>query len=158
MFPYTFSNQNDRINEVFNHQLQSTTGCGDGISSNFWAYGKRFIIRGLNLSNSISLKKTPEQISFAYANEADLITVALFGMTAKQWRDVNPGAKGNMRDYAGLNQLLVLANMESYNALLIEQKKEQAERLALLRDLAVRQMQTLSDVNMEKLPHLPGKM
>ena len=98
------------------------------------------------------------RILFAYATEADLINVALFGMIAKQWRDVNPGAKGNMRDYAGLNQLPVLANMESYNALLIEQKKEQAERLALLRDLAVRQMQTLSDVNMEKLPHLPGKM
>ncbi len=108
--------------------------------------------------NLIPPELTPEQISFAYANEADLINVALFGMTAKQWRDVNPGAKGNMRDYASLNQLLVLANMESYNALLIEQKKEQAERLALLRDLAVRQMQTLSDVNMEKLPHLPGKM
>ena len=97
---------------------------------------------------------TPEQISCTYANEADLINVALFGMTAKQWREANPGEKGNMRDYASLNQLLVLANMESYNALLIEQKKEQAERLTLLRELAMRQMKTLSGISLEKLPRL----
>ena len=94
---------------------------------------------------------TPEQISCTYANEADLINVALFGMTAKQWREANSGVKGNMRDYASLNQLLVLANMESYNALLIEQKKQQAERLTLLRELAVRQMKTLSGISLEKL-------
>lgn len=97
---------------------------------------------------------TPEQISCTYANEADLINVALFGMTAKQWREANPGEKGNMRDYASLNQLLVLANMESYNALLIEQKKEQAERLTLLRELAMRQMKILSGISLEKLPRL----
>ena len=101
---------------------------------------------------------TPEQISCTYANEADLINVALFGMTAKQWREANPGEKGNMRDYASLNQLLVLANMESYNALLIEQKKEQAERLTLLRELAVRQMKTLSGISLEKLPRLTEEM
>ena len=97
---------------------------------------------------------TPEQISCTYASEADVINVALFGMTAKQWREANPGEKGNMRDYASLNQLLVLANMESYNALLIEQKKEQAERLTLLRELAMRQMKTLSGISLEKLPRL----
>ena len=101
---------------------------------------------------------TPEQISCTYANEADLINVALFGMTAKQWREANSGVKGNMRDYASLNQLLVLANMESYNALLIEQKKQQAERLKLLRELAVRQMKTLSDISLEKLPRLTEEM
>ena len=108
--------------------------------------------------NLIPPDLTPEQISCTYANEADLINVALFGMTAKQWRDANPDAKGNMRDQASLNQLLVLANMESYNALLIEQKKGQAERLLMLRELAVRQMQTLSGISMEKLPRLPGEM
>ena len=101
---------------------------------------------------------TPEQISCTYANEADLINVALFGMTAKQWREANSGVKGNMRDYASLNQLLVLANMESYNALLIEQKKGQAERLTLLRELAVRQMKTLSGISLEKLPRLTEEM
>ena len=101
---------------------------------------------------------TPEQISCTYANEADLINVALFGMTAKQWREANSGVKGNMRDYASLNQLLVLANMESYNALLIEQKKQQAERLTLLWELAVRQMKTLSGISLEKLPRLTEEM
>ena len=101
---------------------------------------------------------TPEQISCTYANEVDLINVALFGMTAKQWREANSGVKGNMRDYASLNQLLVQANMESYNALLIEQKKQQAERLTLLRELAVRQMKTLSGISLEKLPRLTEEM
>ena len=101
---------------------------------------------------------TPEQISCTYASEADVINVALFGMTAKQWREANSGVKGNMRDYASLNQLLVLANMESYNALLIEQKKQQAERLTLLRELAVRQMKTLSGISLEKLPRLTEEM
>ena len=101
---------------------------------------------------------TPEQISCTYANEADLINVALFGMTAKQWREANSGVKGNMRDYASLNQLLVLANMESYNALLIEQKKQQAERMKLLRELAVRQMKTLSGISLEKLTRLTEEM
>ena len=101
---------------------------------------------------------TLEQISCTYANETDLINVALFGMTAKQWREANSGVKGNMRDYASLNQLLVLANMESYNALLIEQKKQQAERLTLLRELAVRQMKTLSGISLEKLPRLTEEM
>ena len=98
---------------------------------------------------------TPEQISFKYASEADMLNVALFGMTAKQWRDANPDKKGNMRDEATLNQLLVLANMESYNAILIEQGKPQSERLVQLRDLAFRQMQTLAAISMDNLPKLP---
>jgi hypothetical protein len=106
--------------------------------------------------NLIPPELTPAQISYTYASEADLLNVALFGQTAKQWRDANPNKKGNMRDEANLNQLLVLANMESYNAVLIEQGKGQAERLVLLRELAVRQMETLASISMDSLPQLPG--
>jgi len=106
--------------------------------------------------NLIPPELTPEQISYKYANEADFLNVALFGKTAKQWRDENPDKKGNIRDDANLNQLLVLANMESYNAILIEQGKLMSERLVLLRDLAVRQMQTLTRISTEHLPLLPG--
>ncbi len=81
--------------------------------------------------------------------------MALFGRTAKQWRDANSNEKGNMRDQASLNQLLVLANMESYNAVLIEQGKPQSERLVLLHALAVQQMRTLSKITMSNLPLLP---
>ena len=89
---------------------------------------------------------TPEQIAYTYASEADLLNVALFGQTAKQWKNNNLGKKGNVRDDANLNQLLVLANMESYNAILIEQGKSQSERLILLRNLAIRQMDTLVSI------------
>ena len=106
--------------------------------------------------NLIPPDLTPEQMAYKYANEADLLNVALFGKTAKQWRNENPGKKGNIRDYAELNQLLVLANMESYNAILIEQGKLMSERLVLLRNLAVRQMQTLAAINVNNLPQLPG--
>jgi hypothetical protein len=106
--------------------------------------------------NLIPPELTPAQISYTYASEADLLNVALFGQTAKQWRDTNPNKKGNMRDEANLNQLLVLANMESYNAVLIEQGKGQSERLVLLRELAVRQMETLASISMDSLPQLPG--
>ncbi|MBO4267680.1 MAG: KilA-N domain-containing protein [Lachnospiraceae bacterium] len=99
---------------------------------------------------------TPEQISYKYANEADVLNVVLFGKTAKQWREENPGKKGNIRDEAELNQLLVLANMESYNAILIGQGKIMSERIVLLRELAVKQMETLSMVSMDGIKQLPG--
>ncbi|MFN2926799.1 KilA-N domain-containing protein [Lachnospiraceae bacterium YH-ros2228] len=99
---------------------------------------------------------TQDQIFFKYANEADMLNVVLFGMTAKQWRDANPGKKGNIRDDANLNQLLVLANMESYNAILIGQGKTMSERIVLLRKLAVKQMETLSMVSMDGIKQLPG--
>lgn len=105
-------------------------------------------------TNLIPPELTPEQISFTYASEADLLNVALFGKTAKQWRTENPDKKGNIRDYATLNQLLVLANMESYNAILIEQGKLQSERLIALHDLAVRQMQTMDTLNTSGLPQI----
>lgn len=98
---------------------------------------------------------TREQQSFVYADEADMLNVALFGLTAAQWRSQNQGCKGNIRDYASLQQLLVLANMESYNALLIEQKLLQTERLQLLRQMAVRQLQVLSSLDVTNLPSLP---
>ena len=107
--------------------------------------------------NLIPPELTPAQIAYTYADEADLLNVALFGQTAKQWREANPHKKGNMRDEATIQQLLVLANMESYNAVLIEQGKPQSERLVLLRDLAVKQMQTLDALNFTDLPQLHDK-
>ena len=106
--------------------------------------------------NLIPPELTPEQIAYTYASEADLLNVALFGQTAKQWKNNNPGKKGNVRDDANLNQLLVLANMESYNAILIEQGKSQSERLILLRNLAIRQMDTLVSINLSAVSTLPG--
>ncbi len=102
----------------------------------------------------IPKKLTPEQISYTYASEADLLNVALFGKTAKQWREENPDKKGNIRDEATIQQLLVLANMESYNAVLITQGKPQAERLLLLHDLAVKQIQTMISLDVSALPQL----
>lgn len=102
--------------------------------------------------NLIPEELTKEQISYKYANEADLLNVALFGMTAKQWRDKNTDKKGNMRDYAGIDQLLVLTNMESYNAILIDQGTPMSERLVLLRELAVKQMKTMQSLNLGNLP------
>jgi len=86
---------------------------------------------------------TKEQITYTYAEEADLLNVALFGMTAKQWRDENPDLKGNIRDYATLEQLVVLSNMESINALLIQQQLTQGERLVQLNKVAITQMRSL---------------
>ncbi|MDO5575047.1 MAG: KilA-N domain-containing protein [bacterium] len=102
--------------------------------------------------NLIPKELTAEQISYKYANEADLLNVALFGKTAKQWRDLNSDKKGNIRDNANLDQLLVLANMESYNAVLIEQGKLMSERLVLLHELAVKQMRTMSKLSLSGLP------
>lgn len=93
-----------------------------------------------------------EQISYTYASEADLLNTVLFGMTAKEWRKNNQNTKENIRDQATLHQLLVLANMESYNAILIKQGKTQAERMQLLHDLAVQQMTTLNSMELSNLP------
>ena len=88
---------------------------------------------------------TKEQIAYKYAEEADLLNVALFGMTARQWRDANPGLKGNIRDYATLEQLVVLSNMESINALLIQQQLIQGARLVQLNQVAITQMRSLTE-------------
>ena len=87
------------------------------------------------------LNKT--QISFVYANEADMLNMALFGITAKQWRDANPNSKGNVRDEATIEQLVVLSNMESINAVLIQQGLQQPERLFQLNKIAITQMKSL---------------
>lgn len=97
---------------------------------------------------------TPAQVTYTYANEADMLNVVLFGKTAKQWKDENSDVKGNMRDAASLNQLLVLANLESYNAILIKQGKNQKERMELLRQLTIQQLQTLEAVNQNNLQKL----
>ena len=96
---------------------------------------------------------TNEQLSFKYASEADMLNVALFNKRAKQWREENLDLKGNMRDYASLDGLLVLANMESYNAILIAKGVEQKERMIELRKLARTQMLSLEklDSNIKKL-------
>ncbi|WP_314909018.1 KilA-N domain-containing protein [Oribacterium asaccharolyticum] len=86
---------------------------------------------------------TNEQLSYKYASEADMLNVALFNKRAKQWREENHDLKGNMRDYASLNELLVLANMESYNAVLIGKGMEQKERMIELRKLARTQLMSL---------------
>ena len=104
--------------------------------------------------NLIPPELTSAQISYTYANEADMLNVILFGKTAKQWKDENSTVKGNMRDDATLNQLLVLANLESYNAVLINQGKEQRERMELLWQLAVQQLQTLEMASLNNLPKL----
>ena len=90
---------------------------------------------------------TKEQLSYKYANEADMLNVALFNKQAKQWREENPNSKGNIRDYASLNELLVLANMESYNAVLISKGIQQQERMIELRKLARTQLTSLERLN-----------
>lgn len=107
--------------------------------------------------NLIPPELTSYQISLTYASEADVLNVALFGITAKQWRDKHPDKKGNVRDYATLNQLLVLANMESYNAVLIEQGEAQSERLQLLNKFAVRQLEAIEKINTDTIKRLEEK-
>lgn len=100
---------------------------------------------------------TESQLGFKYASEADMLNVALFNKTAKQWREENPNLKGNMRDYASLNELLVLANMESYNAVLIEKGLSQKERMIELRKLARTQMMSLEKLNDISIKSLEDK-
>lgn len=93
--------------------------------------------------NLVPKEITKQQASFVYANEADLLNVALFGITAKEWQKNNPNKDGNIRDYAVLEQLVVLSNMESINALLIRQGLKQNERLSQLNKVAITQMKSL---------------
>ena len=108
-------------------------------------------------NNLIPPELTQWQISNTYASEADLLNTVLFGKTAKEWRDEKKQKDVNIRDDATLNQLLVLANLESYNAILIEQGKSQAERMQLLHDLAVQQMRTLNSMELSELPGIEKK-
>ena len=94
---------------------------------------------------------TPAQSSIIYAEEADVLNVAMFGMTAKQWREANPELKGNIRDYATINELICLSNMENINAVLINDGMPQGERLIKLNQIAIQQMQVLEDNEGRKL-------
>ena len=101
--------------------------------------------------NIIPEEVTPRQASIIYANEADVLNVAMFGMTAKQWRDANPDKKGNIRDYATINELICLSNMENLNAVFIDQGLPQGERLIKLNQIAIQQMNVLEDNHGRKL-------
>lgn len=102
--------------------------------------------------NLIPPELTPQQTGSVYASEADLLNMALFGKTAKQWRDENPNKEGNIRDYSNVSQLVCLANLEALNAHLIQQAVPQAQRLTLLNNTAIQQMQLLTeDKSMKKL-------
>ena len=94
-------------------------------------------------SHLIPEEVTPAQASIIYAEEADVLNVAMFGMTAKQWREANPDLKGNIRDYATINELICLSNMENINAVLINDGIPQGERLVKLNQIAIQQMQVL---------------
>ena len=96
-------------------------------------------------SNLIPAEVTREQAAMKYAEEADVLNVAMFGMTAKQWHEANPERKGNIRDYATINELICLSNMENINAVLINDGISQGERLVKLNQIAIRQMQVLED-------------
>jgi hypothetical protein len=95
--------------------------------------------------NLVPPKLTPQQRSIVYANEAYVLNMSLFGMTAKKWRDNNPDLKGNIRDYANISQLVCLSNLESLNAVFIHEGLPQSERLAKLNTVAISQMKTLTD-------------
>ena len=101
--------------------------------------------------NLIPPELTAEQKSLVYADEADMLNVAMFGMAAKQWRDANPGRKGNIRDYAAINQLICLSNMENLNAVLINDGIPQRERLERLNRIAIEQMKVLENIGERKL-------
>ena len=95
--------------------------------------------------NFIPPKVSEKQVSIIYANEADVLNVALFGMTAKEWRDANPDLKGNIRDYASINELICLSNLENLNAVFINDGLPQSERLRKLNSIAIHQMSVLDN-------------
>jgi len=101
--------------------------------------------------NLVPKELSKEQINFIYACEADVLNVALFGVTAKEWRKANPDSKGNMRDYASINELICLSNMENINAVLINEGISQQDRLIKLNKIAIQQMKTLQEVESRKL-------
>ncbi|MCD7977056.1 MAG: KilA-N domain-containing protein [Tannerellaceae bacterium] len=101
--------------------------------------------------NLIPIELSPEQTSFVYANEADILNVALFGMTAKQWREANPTKEGNIRDHATINELICLSNMENLNAVFIHENLPQKERLIKLNRIAIQQMKILQETENRRM-------
>ena len=102
-------------------------------------------------ANLIPAEVTKEQAAMMYADEADVLNIAMFGMTAKQWREQNPDKKGNIRDYATINELICLSNMENLNAVFINDGMQQSERLMKLNQIAIQQMKILEDTGDRKL-------
>ena len=100
--------------------------------------------------NLIPAEVTAKQASIIYADEADMLNVAMFGMTAKIWREQHPELKGNIRDYASINELICLSNMENLNAVFIEQGIPQGERLVKLNQIAIQQMKVLEGDNNDR--------
>ena len=101
--------------------------------------------------NLIPAQLTSQQISIVYANEADVLNVALFGITAKKWHELNPELKGNIRDYASVNELICLSNMENINAVLINEGISQKERLIKLNKIVIQQMNILQNIENKDL-------
>jgi hypothetical protein len=101
--------------------------------------------------NLIPKQLTAQQVSIVYANEADVLNIALFGTTAKLWREANPTLKGNIRDYATINELICLSNMENLNAVFINENMPQKERLIKLNQIAIQQMIVLQEVESRKM-------
>ena len=101
--------------------------------------------------NLIPPELTPQQKSFVYADEADLLNTAMFGQTAREWREAHPELRGNIRDYATINQLICLSNMENLNAVFINDGLPQSERLEKLNKIAIQQMQVLENIEDRKL-------
>ena len=97
--------------------------------------------------NLIPAEVTREQAAMKYADEADVLNMAMFGVTAKQWRDANPDKKGNIRDYASINELICLSNMDNLNAVFINDGMSQSDRLIKLNQIAIQQMRILEDTN-----------
>ena len=102
-------------------------------------------------TNLIPSEVTREQAAMKYADEADVLNIAMFGMTARQWREKNQEKKGNIRDYASINELICLSNMENLNALFINEGMQQSERLIKLNKIAIQQMKILEDTRGRKL-------
>ena len=101
--------------------------------------------------NLIPAEVTREQAAMKYADESDVLNMAMFGITAKEWRDANPDKKGNIRDYASINELICLSNMENLNAVFINDGMSQSDRLIKLNQIAIQQMKILEDTSGRKL-------
>ena len=101
--------------------------------------------------NLIPPQVSDKQVSYYYANEADVLNVALFGVTAREWREANPDLKGNIRDYANINELICLSNLENLNALFINENMPQSKRLLKLNEIAIQQMRILTDTKNRNL-------
>mgnify|MGYP000747795551 FL=1 len=100
-------------------------------------------------NNLVPKELTKNQINFVYAEEADVLNMALFGMTAKEWRTKNPNLDGNIRDYATMNELICLANLENLNSVFINEGFKQSERLEKLNKIAISQMKILNDTDIK---------